>query len=351
MFLWVMNLIDQGMDAANSGINHLRWFMVMMYSEKSLYAQLANDNKGVTNYLHLMMDVDHFFVDEETSRFYNSYYSFQPTQISRMAQLQKDHEKELIGFVAFNPARENWLEIITQALSRGFNGVKFYPPMGYLPFTDANSVYRERIEQLIDYCVEKEVPLFTHCNNSGFQAFPLKYSGYKSNPIHWEKVLKIAKNKKLRLCLGHAGGGEGWCATNSATDHVEPIRISATDIKDKSPEEQPNWNNSYAAMVFKLCVEYPNVYCDFSYLDDIINGDGSPISEKQDNLKKRLLKLFKSQPKFAKKIIYGSDWHMLYREGKNAVYYQTYKTFFELPELVAYQDDFFQNNAKAYLRL
>jgi predicted TIM-barrel fold metal-dependent hydrolase len=349
LFYWAIELIDSALAGIDTAVKHLRWFILMMYSEEYLYRQLERENRGVTFYVHHMMDVDHFFIDEQTGRFYNSYYSFHPGQTQRMNRMHHSHQNELAGFVAFNPARADAMDVIKSALANGFRGVKFYPPLGYRAHEDDNILYRKQIAALIKFCVAGDVPLFTHCNNSGFQAFPLKNSGYQSNPVHWENLLLEPGNGKLRLCLGHGGGGEGWFAPNRNADHTRASDIKAADIKNPS-SDQEYWNHSYAAMVFKLCILFPNVYCDFAYLDEMINEDGTIDQQKSGAFRERLVKLLKAEPAFSEKIIYGSDWHMLYREGKNAVYFQAYEAFFNHPDLQPYAENFFYNNGKRFMK-
>ncbi|MBC7849175.1 MAG: amidohydrolase family protein [Chitinophagaceae bacterium] len=343
---WAMEILDKIIGGVEKGVNHLRWFLVMMKSEKQILSQLQKDNNGVDIFIHHMMDVDHFFTDLETGRFYNSYYSF-PAQVRRMHLLQHDNPNEVIGFVAFNPARNNSLEIVRHAVANGFKGVKFYPPMGYKCYGDEK--YNFPISQLMKYCTDNDVPLFTHCNNSGFEAVPGE-SGFNSNPVFWEQLLQQSGNDSLRLCLGHGGGGEGWFAEHRSTDHLEASSILATDIFDDSAA-QLDWNKSYAAMVFKLCVLYKNVYCDFSYLDEMIRSNGTVDTPKQENFINRLAMLLDKHPEFAYKIIYGSDWHMLYRENKQKVFYPIYQKMFADTRIAPTAGHFFQTNIKSYAKL
>ena len=329
-------------------VNYIKWFVFMTNREEDIYEYITGrDEKEVGLFLHLMMDVDHFFNESTTHLKYRSRFDFEKVQIDYMQRLNTNHDN-LIGFVAFNPARDNCMEIIKKAIEKqGFKGVKFYPPLGYQ--ADHDEKYSAQIEALLDYCTSNKVPLFTHCNNQGFEAWPKPvHSGYHSNPKFWEAALE--KHQDLILCLGHAGGSQGWFCENKDSDKTDADTINAGDIMDETGS-QKDWNRSYASMVFKLCVKYKNVYCDASYLDDMVNKDGSFVPGPKTNFKDRLLKLFTSTPKFAKKIMYGSDWHMLFQDGINNVYFKNYKAFFEEEELKPYRDDFFYNNACKYLNL
>jgi len=340
-------MLEKIIDVIEQGVNYIRWFIFMTNNEKDICDRITKkDENGASKYLHMMMDVDHFFNENTTNLKYISYFSFDK-QVENMQQLNALNDN-LIGFIAFNPAREGSLELVKKAIKeKGFKGVKFYPPMGYKAFGDLT--YRNEIEELVKFCVDENVPLFTHCNNKGFEAWPGKKnpSGYNSNPIFWEQLLE--KYNSLILCLGHAGGTEGWFSKNKPDDFTNPEEILASNIKDDEFEQKCNWNKSYASMVYKLCVKYNNVYCDASYLDDMVNSDGSFNPNARNNFKERLLKLFSSQSIFSKKIMYGSDWHMLFQEAKNAVYLNKYLEFFSDDEFDNYRDDFFYKNANLFL--
>ncbi len=355
LFERLKRMLEWLMEKVQALKNYLKWFLFMTNSEEDMYKYLRDrDAKPVGFFLHLMMDVDAFFNDPVGSQGYASYFDFVKEQIPNMQKLNEKYAGKMTGFVAFNPARENCMEIVKDAIeNRGFKGVKFYPPLGYKAFGDEH--YKDRIEALMAYCVAKDIPLFTHCNNQGFEAHPEKtasgHSGYNSNPVYWEKVLEDIRFSKLRLCLAHGGGVEGWFTKNRPGDRTAPESIIAADIADDGKVQKSDWNKSYAAMVYKLCVKYPNVYCDAAYLDEMVNSNSSFKEEARKNFKDRLLALFALQPVFSSKIIYGSDWHMLFQEAKNNVYLSNYITFFEDTELIPFQDDFFYNNALRYLNL
>jgi len=62
--------------------------------------------------------------------------------------------------------------------------------------------------------------------------------------------------------------------------------------------------------------------------------------------------LFVAEERFTKKIIYGSDWHMLFQEGKNQRYMDDYKNLFdEVGFTEEYRSNFFRENALNYLKL
>lgn len=329
MFNWVFSKIKKGE-------NFVRWVYLMQHSESDIYTILQLNVPGMKYYVHHMMDVDNYFNDHST-------FDFETQQIPKMQKLNDKFKDKLIGFVAYDPLKSNCLDIVKDAIeNRGFKGVKFYPPMGYKALGNDSALLDNKNKELFRYCIQKDLPLFSHCNNEGFQADINGNSGYNSNPKYWEMVLETEEFKNLRLCLAHAGGVEGWFCPVAPDDKIKVDDIKRSDVSDN---KQENWNSSYAMLVYKLCVKYPNVYCDAAYLDEVL--DVALI----ENFKERLVKLFKSQPKFVKKIMFGTDWHMLYQDGENDTFYTAYKQLFSSTELLHYNDAFFEGNALAYLKM
>lgn len=371
MFNWAFEIIDFIPGKILEGIRLKRWFAFMLNSEKDIFNHLFDQGKpDIVKHLHLMMDVDYYFNKPDTKKedyLYKSYFDFEEEQIPNMAEMIKEFSDKLIVFVAFDPQRDNCLEIVKGAISQGFSGVKYYPSMGYKPFYD-NPVSNFEIkvqknsDALFKYCSSSDplIPIFAHCNNSGFESNSFKHprfptqglmpSGYNCNPGYWEIVLE--KYKDLKLNLGHAGGSAGWFTSNKKEDATNPDEIIGTEIQNDSEDQvKSSWNTSYAAMVYKLCVKYDNVYCDFSFLDDMVNPNGKLDKKLKDNFKNRLLNLFESQPKFSTRIMYGSDLHMLFKEGKELVYYPSYVEFFTEKDspLNKFALHFFFKNAMNYL--
>lgn len=102
--------------------------------------------------------------------------------------------------------------------------------------------------------------------------------------------------------MGHAGGAEGW--------------FSKTD---------EGFVDSYAKGVYDLCTTYENVYCEVGFLADIKDKRLIPY------FRKRLQNLFENDMgrfQFKKKIMFGSDWHVLFNHGINKKYDQAFGKLF-----------------------
>jgi len=336
-------------DKMKDGLNYLRWFGFMQNSEhKMLHCLRTVDEPGIKRFVHQLLDIDNFFNPPGKNPPYPSYFSYD-VQVKKMSKLNTEFPHMLVGMVGFDPGKPDCMRIIDDAIQRqGFKAIKFYPPLGYRAFDDP--VHAVSINKLFDYCIKNDVAIFTHCNNEGFEADPKNHSGYNSNPMHWKRVLEQDKYRNLRLCLAHAGGIQGWFAEVKANDEIYEKDIQ--DLPPCKPGEtcidgrQEDWNSSYAKIAYKLCLVYPNVYCDAAYLDELSN------ETQRGYFKTRLLKLFSEEPRFKKKIIYGSDWHMLYQEAKNENYFRGYVDLFNEPGFTGEnRKDFFEDNAKRYLKL
>jgi hypothetical protein len=177
--------------------------------------------------------------------------------------------------------------------------------------------------------VARNIPIFAHCNRTGMRAGP-NFGAY-SHPNFWKKVLEMesGKYKTLRLCLAHAGGGEGWIA-----------------------EKDDIFEGSLAYLVYQLCITYENVYCEFGYLDEILNSPQNDAEKNINAFKTRLKKLLAISDTayfFKEKIMYGSDYHMLYQELGHEAFLDSFNKIFEDNALKTYKNAFFSQNAIRYL--
>jgi predicted TIM-barrel fold metal-dependent hydrolase len=190
-----------------------------------------------------MMDLAPTY-DQKEDR--DTLFDFRTQQIPAMQSQQSAANGRMLYFVAYNPFRDHWkrdpaagpgqaLAIVKKAYeSQGAFGVKIYPPSGYKPtankipgrpFSIAPQPHRQwraryapkgikitgeqldaRLDALYQWCSDNQVPIFTHCGQDEVQA--RKGYGKLANPSGWKPVLE--KFPKLRLCLGHAGGGGEW---------------------------------------------------------------------------------------------------------------------------------------------
>ena len=275
---------------------------------------------------------------------------FARSQVPRMEHFQDDAQARMVYFVAYNPFRDNLgrggtaMRIVEDAIEQhGAWGVKVYPPSGYRPANNVipcrplalgssaageqwsaryEGVTAERLDQrldaLFDYCHRNDIPIFAHCSPGEFEARK-GYSIQMADPRWWRPVLE--KYPKLRLCLGHAGGNQFWFGLDG-------------------PQE------SWGRMVYELCVEYENVYCEFGVHAEVLTDDRRDFFIA---LLSRLIEVPQGSYPFEEKILYGSDWFMPREVESQIGFLEAYRRCFTDLRLIDHYAAFFARNALAYL--
>lgn len=299
----------------------------------------ADEYPKVDLFVHHMMDMEKPYADEPRVSF--------DKQITRMAKLDRRFDGRFMHFVAFDPfRRDNSLASVIRGIDAGAAGVKFYPPSGYRATDNAipskpcifhpsarkrwNSRYSHLTgveldainEKLFLYCEKHDIPIFTHCTPGGFEAE--KGYGQMADPVYWEKVL--IKHPSLRLCLAHSGGEDYWFSSSN------------------------NKGQTFGENVVKLCLKYPNVYCEVGYMEKILDPALAGL------LDTRLRSVINRRSTdgawaFGEKIMYGTDWHMIHKEQHHRDYLCKFHTLFAEPGLKNWQRPFFSGNAVRFLKL
>src|SRR6267143_98809 len=285
---------------------------------------------------------------------------FKKEQVRRMAEFQNRPGSDMIYFVAYNPYRDYWrgehsgdaLELVRSAIEeQGAWGVKVYPPSGYRPVGneikarptgirsriagqqwdarygglpgDKNLALDENLRKLLEWCIEKDVPVFVHAGTGEFEA-QKGYGFYHSDPAFWRDFLKT--HPTLRFCLGHAGGADYWFGEGKAS--------------------------AWGKLVYELCRTYPNVYCEITTHAELVSAD------RQAYFVDRLAKSFDDSQKdddkkpyeysFSKKLIYGTDWYLPDASDRDTVLLATQRAFLH-KKLRCHYKDYFFGNALRYL--
>jgi len=255
-----------------------------------------------------------------------------------MADLVESSNGRVVGFVPFDPRRGNGMEIIKYGLTHGNCGVKVYPPLGYLPFGN-NQTEHIRLEGLYKHCSDEKIPVLTHCTPVGFQSY--KGAGVLCDPVNWTPVLKQFPD--LILNFGHAGGG--------GAKNLDPVTGEKVYYPGWYSEDSDRWEDdrNFARKVLEHCRNKPNVYCDFSYVEDMLND-----SEKAKHFKRNFLAAYEDTEtpyKFADKAMYGSDWHMPNMIRHTAEFLDFLIELFDNPVLHPHKEKFFYKNALKFLNL
>jgi predicted TIM-barrel fold metal-dependent hydrolase len=292
-------------DIFKSGLEYLEWFRFLTHSEQALTdALLQTYGADVKIFVHHMMDLQHYYDPGDC------FYDFVTEQIVRMRKLVDANEGRLLTFVAWSPKRPNDAAIVKKALADGNAvGVKVYPPSGYQP----DEAFNDPIYDIAG----SNIPLFAHCTPVGFEAH--KGFGNKSDPAFWRNVLE--KRPSLRLCLAHAGGDEPWFGKKA-------------------------FSGSFAERAFQLARDFPNVYCEFGYHDDVLHPE-----RRQAFVQNLARCLEQTGGAFGKKIIYGTDWHLIEKIPGHEEYFRAFEALFDQPPLSNFKEDFFFNNAVTYMNL
>lgn len=142
-----------------------------------------------------------------------------------------------------------------------FAGIKLYPPLGFNPWPEKEEE-KKKIEYLFQKCVEKNIPIITHCSTGGFVASP-NHKELTNPNTKWSNVLKDERFSTLKIDFAHMG------------------------------EDDENWTKE----ILRLASDSKhNIYADFSS-----NGN---TPEYYTKLKQQI---DKSRDEVNNKIMYGSD--------------------------------------------
>ena len=275
------------------------------------------------------------------------------------------HKGKIHPFVPFDPARElayrkgmvspdgqlegdRPMTLIKEAIEKkGFIGVKLYNSLGYRPLGNADptvSLMRRRIAvrnnkmtylfdgeeydevlcQLYDYCVEDEVPITAHCVMNGIEAYPGASFDFGKAEF-WEEVLRQEKYKNLRLNLAHFGwnqeSGQGYAGSRSW-------------VKD----------------ICNLIVKYEDVYADISH-HRVLAAKGRRSFV--DGYRQMQTDFPNDIEKIKKRILYGSDWHVLRRMRGYREFLEEYERVMTKADMYDQADleDFRGGNALEFLGL
>jgi predicted TIM-barrel fold metal-dependent hydrolase len=195
----------------------------------------------------------------------------------------------IFPFVAVNPRRPIHLEIMERAItSMGYVGVKLYPSLGY-------DVDTPQMRNVYNWCLENNVPLLQHCNKGGFN---YKNNANKSNPAHWEQILRDFSG--LKICFGHFGGGENFVQSNVGDD---------------------NWSKT----ILDLMEIHDGVYADIGYHDD-------PMKNKDDeSIYFTNLKALLSDSRYKKRILFGTDFFMVRLRLRERNHWKWFEQRFTVP--------------------
>ena len=351
------------------GAVHFLWLLTQNDAEMARLFRMEHDGvpmRGPPFMVSHMMDLAPVYNQTEDGV---SLLNVARQQVRRMAEFQARPGSGMAYFAAYNPYRDHWkggrpgdaLRIVQAAIQKHDAwGVKVYPPSGYRAAgnavkarpsgvrskfasqqwsarypgstSEASSALDQRLEELLRWCIANDVPVFAHSGTGEFE--PRKgYGVYHSDPRFWRRFLENNPGPngspcRLRLALGHAGGGDFWFGGGKYS--------------------------SWGQEVYELCRDYPNVYCEVTAHAELVDPD------KQAYFVEKLARCFSgaadARPNtgrrrypFSKKLMYGTDWYLPDSRSRRDILLATQQALLH-PKLRDHYNDYFFGNAVRYLK-
>lgn len=207
-------------------------------------------------------------------------------QVSDTSRAALAHPGRILPFFAVNPNRDNHLDLLKDAVERkGFLGVKLYPSLGY----KVDSAAMRRVYQ---YCVNKSLPILTHCNPGGF--YFKKADIQLAAPCEFTGVLQ--DYPALRICFAHFGGDDALVSAQS----IDQI-------------------GGWTADILQLMRNHSNTYADISYHTNAMDG-GEAEANYFTNMKALI-----DSAEFGDRILYGSDFQLVRMRARE----ENYRSYYE----------------------
>ena len=288
-------------------------------SQREIFEHVASAYPDNTRFVALSLDTE----------FVRGTYEPAPIpyeqQLGELLDLKSRFPDRLLPFVCADPRRAGLLDLVTEALDNGFDGVKLYPALGYWPFD-------ERLDPIYALCVERDVPVLTHCTRGGVyrrhkirpeeRRHPLtgaelperslkKFTDHYTDPANYRPVFE--RHPDLRLCLAHYGGNDEWDAwlktpwlpsdllPGSAEDYDGPLRPSKTSWLSKINDLMRRHRGAYADLSFTI-------------------ADPRFFS---------LAKVLIETPELGDRILFGSDYYMVRKEKPERAFFVDFRAFLD----------------------
>jgi predicted TIM-barrel fold metal-dependent hydrolase len=285
---------------------------------------------NVDLFVPLMIDYEYWFANSMDNRLGDQIDTVFETVVI-------PYQGKIHPFVPFDPARElayqkgkvspdGQLEVdrpmtlVKEAIEKkGFIGVKLYNSLGYRPIGNADpevemkrrriavrnnkltylfdgEEYDEVLCHLYGYCVENDVPITAHCVMDGIEAYPDASLDFGA-PEYWRPVLEQEDFRGLRLNLAHFG----W-----------------KQKKGQGFDGDRGW----ARTICELIRKFDDVYTDVSH-HRVTTRKGRRQFVKQYEKMQELYPDFLD--KLKRRILCGSDWHVLRRLSGHERFFEEYR--------------------------
>jgi hypothetical protein len=167
-----------------------------------------------------------------------------------------------------------------------FAGIKVYPPLGFDPWPDDESL-RRKCEIMYSFCEKNGVPIVSHCDDQGFRTISLQESFRYTSPERWSHVLE--QYPDLYLDLAHFG-----------MQYYKGLRFRST----------VTWQR----MLLDLIKRYPHVYSDFAF-------NGVDAHEWETLLAILQESAPHDRAKYESRLMFGTDWPLSLNKISSALAY------------------------------
>lgn len=280
--------------------------------QEDIFRKLQSEYESNYSFVLLTMDFDFMGAGLPNDDFL--------TQLAHVQNLKRKYRDLVRPFLGLDPRRfTNTDEMLAftkhyiEDPNAPFAGLKLYPPHGFYPFHPV-------FDKTFAFAAQNQIPVLAHCYRGGGSYYaqdslPPQTFGRVSlgdsdecktfftelnqqsdffrkpmrqqtdvfqHPVCYYDILR--KYPQLKLCLAHFGGID--------------------EIKREGKEDTASiFERSWFSIIKDLMLEFPNVYADVSYIFGEI--------DKKDTIVRDTL----FDPKLQDKIMFGSDYYMVVREG------------------------------------
>lgn len=203
-------------------------------------------------------------------------------QHDELYRLSQKYPEQIIPFAAVDPRRPRVLDSLKELVeTKGFRGVKLYPPLGYMP-------NHPNLIEVYQYAEKTNIPVMSHCSRGGVRNKKLsaKEATVFSDPDNYKEIMD--QFPSLKICMGHCGGDEDW------KQYLDQPWDENSDGKAKS------WLSKILDIM--RSGNYPNFFADISYT----------IFRFEEN--SQILKVLLQDERVKTQILFGSDFYMVEQE-------------------------------------
>lgn len=213
-------IVNQVVDIFNA-IYFYYNYQLLPHSKEESRLQVVSYKSGVDNklfeiYPFLGINTQNYSIEtieEMFKRYFEGYENDTPS--SRQENLKNKLGKCKIDIEEISNLKSSKDESFYKYL---FAGIKLYPPLGFDPWPENNEDELKKVKYLYKMCIEKKLPIITHCSDAGFVA-DTNHELYTNPAKRWKKVIENEAYKDLKIDFAHLGS-EG----DEKTEWLETIK-------------------------------------------------------------------------------------------------------------------------------